>query len=195
MLEEVLEQQKLLSDQLAAELHAGQQYWQQERRVCRELAQLKPGHPTRLSLSDVLLTHELKSFDYRVMHLLLLELLKRPRDAALLEFMRIDEMLIDIGDDLTDYEDDVMANSFNIFRGYVYLYGGDAPLKLAERISQLEARRSQLLAQLPVDVQSHVLRRQQDAVEEEGADKWAFPVVIHDELQYRRELADTPGTP
>lgn len=44
----------------------GQQYWQQERRVCRELAQLRPGHPTQLSLSDVLLTHELKSFDYRV---------------------------------------------------------------------------------------------------------------------------------
>lgn len=38
----------------------------------------------------------------------------------------------------------------------------------AERISQLEAQRSQLLAQLPEDVQSHVLRRQQDAVEEEG---------------------------
>jgi hypothetical protein len=38
----------------------------------------------------------------------------------------------------------------------------------AERISQLEAQRSQLLVQLPVDVQTHVLKRQQDAVEEEG---------------------------
>lgn len=53
----------------------------------------------------------------QVMHLLLLELLKRPCDGPLLEFMRIDEYLIDIGDDLTDYEDDVVANSFNIFRG------------------------------------------------------------------------------
>lgn len=55
----------------------------------------------------------------QVLHLLLLELLKQPRDAALLEFMRVDEMLIDIGDDLTDYEEDVVANSFNIFRGEV----------------------------------------------------------------------------
>lgn len=39
----------------------------------------------------------------QVMHLLLLELLKRPRDAALLEFMRIDEMLIDIGEILHTY--------------------------------------------------------------------------------------------
>lgn len=51
------------------------------------------------------------------MHLLLLELLQQPYDSTLLEFMRVDEMLIDIGDDLTDYEDDVVANSFNIFRG------------------------------------------------------------------------------
>lgn len=51
------------------------------------------------------------------MHLLLLALLKQPPDQVLLEFMRVDEMLIDIGDDLTDYEDDVVANSFNIFRG------------------------------------------------------------------------------
>lgn len=53
----------------------------------------------------------------QVLHLLLFELLRQPPDATLLEFMRTDEMLIDIGDDLTDYEDDVMANSFNIFRG------------------------------------------------------------------------------
>jgi len=30
---------------------------------------------------------------------------------------RVDEMLIDIGDDLTDYEDDVFVNSFNTYRG------------------------------------------------------------------------------
>lgn len=53
----------------------------------------------------------------QVLHLLLFELQQKPLDETLLEFMRVDEMLIDIGDDLTDYEDDVMANSFNIFRG------------------------------------------------------------------------------
>lgn len=53
----------------------------------------------------------------QVMHLLLLELLKQPFDSTLWTFMQVDEMLIDIGDDLTDYEDDVVANSFNIFRG------------------------------------------------------------------------------
>lgn len=167
----------------------------------------------------------------QVMHLLLLELLKQqpapaPDDSTnsgssttLLEFMRLDEFLIDIGDDLTDYEDDVVANSFNIFRGYVYLFGREAPPQLvrvsctgrklrrcrehavtrglfgacssevckgswvslsspspllpcvvaqAARISQLEAQRSRLLGQLPSSVRAHVVKRQQDAVEEEG---------------------------
>jgi hypothetical protein len=55
----------------------------------------------------------------QVLHLLLHGLLHKPLDEALLAFMRLDEMLIDIGDDLTDYEDDVMANSFNIYRGEI----------------------------------------------------------------------------
>lgn len=37
-----------------------------------------------------------------------------------------------------------------------------------ERISALEAQRSQLLQQLPSGVQAHVLKRQHEAVEEEG---------------------------
>lgn len=51
------------------------------------------------------------------MNLLLFRLTGRPYDEALLTFLRLDEMLVDIGDDLFDYEDDVIANSFNILRG------------------------------------------------------------------------------
>lgn len=47
----------------------------------------------------------------QVMHLLLLELLKRPRDAALLEFMRIDEMLIDIGKILSLLTDNALPTT------------------------------------------------------------------------------------
>ena len=41
----------------------------------------------------------------------------QPPDDLLLQFLRLDELLVDIGDDLTDYEDDVVNNSFNIYRG------------------------------------------------------------------------------
>jgi hypothetical protein len=98
---QVLRDQKLLTERVAAELAAGQRYWAQERRLCAEFAHLRPGHAQALGLADVLAAHEAKSFDYRVLHLLLHELLRRPLDALLLEFMRVDEQLIDIGDDLT----------------------------------------------------------------------------------------------
>ena len=80
----------------------------------------------------------------QVLNLLLYKLTRRPYDTTLLDFQFVDEHLVDIGDDLVDYEvrhmvctqamlvgmstnvqllsayalqDDVMANSFNIYRG------------------------------------------------------------------------------
>eukprot|EP00879_Flechtneria_rotunda_P031831 GHRR01034836.1.p1 GENE.GHRR01034836.1~~GHRR01034836.1.p1 ORF type:complete len:130 (+),score=55.92 GHRR01034836.1:102-491(+) len=122
------------------------------------------------------------------MHLLLHALLNKPHDETLLEFMRVDEMLVDIGDDLTDYEDDVMVNSFNIYRGYIHLYGRAAPEHLIERISALEAQRAKLLLQLSEDLQDKIVQRQKDAATEEGADKWVFPAPIFDEIKYREEV-------
>ena len=65
-------------------------------------ASLAPG----FSPADALSAHEAKSFDYRLLHLLLHRLAGAPYDDALLAFMAADERLVDIGDDLTDYEDD-----------------------------------------------------------------------------------------
>jgi hypothetical protein len=55
----------------------------------------------------------------QVLHLLLHQLagLGPAPSEALLAFLRVDELLVDIGDDLTDYEDDVADNSFNVYRG------------------------------------------------------------------------------
>jgi hypothetical protein len=53
---------------------------------------------------DALAAHEAKSFDYRLLHLLLHRLAGTEYDEALLAFMAADERLVDIGDDLTDYE-------------------------------------------------------------------------------------------
>lgn len=40
----------------------------------------------------------------QVLHLLLYQLTKVPYDEQLLEFLFVDEHLVDIGDDLVDYE-------------------------------------------------------------------------------------------
>lgn len=67
----------------------------------------------------------------QVLHLLLWRLVGRPPEPpSLLEFLRVDELLVDIRDDLVDYEEDVVRNAFNILRCFVHLYGQDAPLRL-----------------------------------------------------------------
>lgn len=43
-----------------------------------------------------------------MLNLLLYALRRAPPDPALLEFLAVDEHLVDIGDDLVDYEGDVL---------------------------------------------------------------------------------------
>jgi hypothetical protein len=129
--------------------HQGYRYWDLERRVCHAMgrhdlaaawraaaAEPPPSDPPAaapeggrlrpgFTFADALAAHEAKSFDYRLLHLLLQRLLGVPYDEALLSFMAADERLVDIGDDLTDYEDDVVANSFNIYRGGGVGAGGE----------------------------------------------------------------------
>ena len=52
-----------------------------------------------------------------MLNLLLFGLRKQLPQPKLLAFLRVDEHLVDIGDDLVDYEDDVLENCFNIYRG------------------------------------------------------------------------------
>lgn len=76
-------------------------------------------------------------------------------------------------------------NSFNIYRGYVHLFGVDAQLKLVERISEYEQRHSELLAQLDPGLQQAHLARRQDAAEQPDALRWVFPTPILEEVAFR----------
>lgn len=55
------------------------------------------------------------------------------------------------------------ANSFNILRAYVFLFGRAAPLRLIQRISALERRHAALLARLPPALQGHYWARHRAA--------------------------------
>jgi hypothetical protein len=50
--------------------------------------------------------------DFQVLHLLLFRLLKKEYDEKLLEFLAVDEHLVDVGDDLVDYEVRLLAVAF-----------------------------------------------------------------------------------
>ncbi|KAL6767470.1 hypothetical protein ACKKBF_B35375 [Auxenochlorella protothecoides x Auxenochlorella symbiontica] len=130
-----------------------------------------------------------KSFDYRVLHHLLCGLcgIERNNVAPLFEFLALDEWLVDIGDDLVDYEDDVLRNSFNIYRGYVHIFGATAPLELARHIGELEGLHAQALALLTHAQRRAFLKRKDAAAEGPGALRWVMPTPILDEAAYRSQ--------
>lgn len=96
----------LLDDDVAAELRAGEAFWAAERAFAAALSAGAPLSPAAFDAAA-----EAKSFDYRVLHRVLLRLLGCPVDDALFAFLRLDERLVDLGDDFTDYEDDVEAGA------------------------------------------------------------------------------------
>ena len=253
-MQQVLRERGLLTAGVQRELAAGQQYWHEERRLCGLMLQQPTvpagghGEACGFTLQEALRVSEAKSFDYRLLHLLLYALRRAdpsPDDALLLRFLRVDELLVDIGapgcaaracgcaaflpwarawsppamvldvlcvrptraslgprhlhatnpgDDLTDYEDDIDAGggggSFNILRAYVHLFGREAPLRLAERVGELERQREELLARLPPQQQQHVRQRQVQAADGGGGGlRWQLPPVILDEQAFRRQFA------
>mmetsp|Transcript_42611 Transcript_42611/g.101170 ORF Transcript_42611/g.101170 Transcript_42611/m.101170 type:complete len:294 (-) Transcript_42611:161-1042(-) len=199
----VLRSLGLLDERVSAELDQGLSYWREERRLCAAMRSHPPLRagctPEEAAAARTFTPEEVhecslrKSFDYRVLNLVLHRLTERPYDETLLEFLLVDEHLVDISDDLVDYEEDIFANSFNIFRAYVFLFGSDAQLKLVERISEWERRREGLLQQLPPAARERVRMRESEAAREDGADeaKWAFPNPIFDEAKYLSTFSES----
>ena len=185
-----LRAQGLLSTDVDSELDSGLRYWALERRICSSLTQ-----NIALSLEDVMACHQAKSFDYRVLHGVLVALLRTAPDAeahaALLAFLRLDERLVDIGDDLTDYEDDVAANSFNLLRCFISLYGtAAAPLRLIELISEVEVAHAAALQALHEGHRRHFWARHVEAAAQPRSEKWVLPsrlITTADEPAFRRK--------
>ena len=89
----------------------------------------------------------LKSFDYRAMNLLLYRLRGVEPDVKHLEFLRTSELLVEVGDDLVDFYEDVERNSFNCYRCFLALYGRQAGERLRSFIREAEGSyREQLKA-------------------------------------------------
>ncbi|DBB04085.1 TPA: hypothetical protein ACH3X1_013138 [Trebouxia sp. C0004] len=186
----VLENKGLLEQRLVDELAKGKQYWADERRLCKAMlihSQVQKSS-ANFDLADVHKTSEAKSFDYRVLNLLLYKLTRRSHDDTLLHFLFLDEHLVDIGDDLVDYEDDVIANSFNIYRAYIHLYGTEAQMRLVKRIVDFEKQHAKMLLRLPQRTQELIKLRQHEAASVAGSEKWVFPSAILDEGKYRTDM-------
>ncbi|XP_073293536.1 uncharacterized protein [Primulina huaijiensis] len=119
---------------------------------------------------------------------------------AHMEFLSVSELLVEISDDLFDYEDDVAENHFNILRMYVRYYGASAaPIKLAKFVTELEEKYDRLLKALGSELCTKYQKRCEEATKEGGKTcgpplgTWHIPPVIEDEARYRTAISTISG--
>ncbi|CAH2073261.1 unnamed protein product [Thlaspi arvense] len=121
---DVLEREGLLTQRIQHEFNSGKEYWALERQLCDALS-----NKNKIRLEDVMRAIHLKSFDYRVLNLLLYKLRGEEYLSAYrlelylihmslssffgtvekvnelhMDFLSISEFLVEVADDLFDYE-------------------------------------------------------------------------------------------
>ncbi|KAK8473808.1 hypothetical protein PHAVU_001G253200 [Phaseolus vulgaris] len=186
----VLEHKGLLTERIREELRQGEEYWALERKLCSALI-----NKEEILVEDVMKAVHLKSFDYRVLNLLLYELQGTKVEELHMEFLSLSEFLVEVSDDLYDYEDDVLENNFNILRMFIRIYGPSAaPAMLAKYISEAEEKYECLLKLLDPHLSLNYQKRCVEATKEGGKvsehplGTWTIPTVIQDEELYRLQL-------
>ncbi|OAY33429.1 hypothetical protein MANES_13G095500v8 [Manihot esculenta] len=90
-----LEHHDLLTKRIIEEFRCGEEYWALERKLCSALINQK-----EISVEDVMRAIHLKSFDYRVLNLLLYRLRGEKVNDLHMEFLSISEFLVEVSDDL-----------------------------------------------------------------------------------------------
>ncbi|XP_041005770.1 uncharacterized protein LOC121250652 isoform X2 [Juglans microcarpa x Juglans regia] len=187
----LLEYHGLLTERIREEFRCGEEYWALERKLCCALMSKE-----EISVEDVMRAIHLKSFDYRVLNLLLYHLRGEKVNDLHMEFLSVSEFLVEVSDDLFDYEDDVIENSFNVLRMFVRIYGASkAPVMLAKYITEAEQKYDCLLKTLDPQLSSNYQKRCEEATKEGGKisghrlGAWSIPPVIVDEELYRSNFA------
>ncbi|KAJ7956796.1 ATP synthase subunit B [Quillaja saponaria] len=182
----------LLTERIKEELKQGEEYWALERKLCCALT-----YKEEIHIEDVMKAIHLKSFDYRVLNLLLYQLRDEKVDELHMEFLSVSEFLVEVADDLFDYEDDVLENNFNILRMFVKMHGAStAPIVLAKYISEAEEKYDSLLKLLDPQLSLSYQGRCEEATMEGGKASghplgtWIIPNVIVDEELYRLKLSN-----
>ncbi|KAL6575925.1 hypothetical protein OROHE_000396 [Orobanche hederae] len=193
----LLQCQGLLNKRITQELRYGEEYWALERKLCCALESNK-----EICIEDVTRAIHLKSFDYRVLNLLLYQLRGEKVNELHMEFLSISELLVEVSDDLFDYEDDVMENNFNILRMFVKFYGASAaPIMMAKFITKAEEKYDDLSKALDLDLFAQYQQRCEEATKEGGKTfgpslgTWHIPPVIEDENRYRTTFSSKPHNP
>ncbi|XP_075653599.1 uncharacterized protein LOC142623994 isoform X3 [Castanea sativa] len=189
----LLEFHGLLTERIREEFKSAEEYWPLERKLCSALM-----NKEEISIEDVMRAIHLKSSDYRILNLLLYQLRAEKVNDLHMEFLSVTEFLVEVSDDLIDYEDDVLKNSFNVLRMFVKIYGASrAPTMLVKYITEAEQKYDSLLKTLDPQLALNYQKRRDEVIEEGGKihghdlRTWSMPNVIVDEELYRSNFTNS----
>ena len=128
-----------LLDDVQATLDIGYQYWTLERRLAAEWKRPRgdAAHEDAL-LRSACRASACKSFDYSVLALLVAGLTGRTVSNEMMLLLGACFQLVEIEDDLKDYEKDVEKGAFNVYAAFVRRYGAAAPDRLRVWIAERE---------------------------------------------------------
>jgi hypothetical protein len=111
------------------------------------------------------------------------------------DFLSISEFLVEIPDDLYNYEEDVLNNNFNILRMFVKFYRPlKGPTMMAKCIIKADEKYQLLLNQLDLSLASqypNVVKMQQEKggkVSAYSLRSWSIPAVISNKECYRSHV-------
>jgi hypothetical protein len=181
-----LKERKLFDSHVEEQFRLGLEYWALEQQLCSGTA-----WDPEILLHKAKRAISLKSFDYRVLHLLLYGLTGRPRQALLTEWLDTYITLVEIEDDLKDYHKDIKKNSFNIFRMFVRVHGSHAPEELSSFIALLEKQYIELRDKAALDpalIARHIARNEEQCgagpVMAPTNGGWQIPQPVLDERAF-----------
>ncbi|CAE7730706.1 MSK-3 [Symbiodinium sp. CCMP2456] len=189
----VLRERQWLTERLDRELHEGARFWALERKLCTALATPKAQREQNsINRCDVEEALRLKSFDYRTMNLLLYIMRGEEPNEEHMNFLATSEILVEIGDDLVDYFEDVVErNSFNLYRCFLAMYGPDTgPEELRKYIAEAEHRYSTAFRKVDESLaqkwlkQNELLKRHSFGSEGPQGGHWELPPPV-DESAWR----------
>lgn len=142
---EILDLKGLLDDKIREEFANGVKYYHLERRLCNTFD---------YAYEDIVQANKYKCYDFRVLHRLLCRLTGKSYEENLLDAIWYGEMLVDVEDDIRQYEDDVRKNVYNTYRMLVKLYGPEGKQRLEEYIEYLNGKIQEGMAQAPEEYQA-----------------------------------------
>jgi hypothetical protein len=113
----------------------------------------------RTTEDDLRSMAELRPADVRLLHAMIEAMLGAPHDALLHEVVRPAEVLADIANDLEYYRQDVAKGNFNVYAGFLRLFGEQGPARFRSLIEDYQAELARRIGTLPAGRRDAVRRQ------------------------------------